>query len=190
MSRAQVLARLERERLAAAERRGRERLAASEVRAGVAETVALESGRGAAFAEPASERGPYRRLPGLAWLSARGRLRPEQVAAGERYGGLWRAAEAEPALRSTLDIRPGDTGGRSGVGTEVLALAERRAQARRRLEQLRDRLGRQPDLVSACDRICGQELTPREASRNDREAGKVEVILAVALDLLSAEARN
>jgi len=41
-----------------------------------------------------------------------------------------------------------------------------------------------PTLVGACDRICGLELTPREAAGGDREAGRLEAVLAVALDLL------
>jgi hypothetical protein len=41
--------------------------------------------------------------------------------------------------------------------------------------------------VAACDRICGQELTPREAAGADREAGRLEAVLAIALDLLLTE---
>jgi glutathione S-transferase len=44
-----------------------------------------------------------------------------------------------------------------------------------------------PNLVGACDRICGQELTPREAAGGDREAGRLEAVLAIALDLLLRE---
>jgi len=40
--------------------------------------------------------------------------------------------------------------------------------------------------VAACDRICGEELTPREATKAEREAYQLEAILAVALDMLAS----
>lgn len=55
----------------------------------------------------------------------------------------------------------------------------------RRLGELRARLLRQPDLVAACDLICGEEKTPREAAGGDRDAGRIEAVLKVALDILA-----
>jgi hypothetical protein len=44
----------------------------------------------------------------------------------------------------------------------------------------------QADLIAACDRVCGEELTPREAAGGEREAARLEAILKVALDILSS----
>jgi hypothetical protein len=70
----------------------------------------------------------------------------------------------------------------------VLAHAEGTRHASARLSQYRGRLWRQRDLVSACDLVCGEELTPREAVSGDRDAARLEALLVVALDILSAEA--
>ena len=131
-------------------------------------------------------RAPVRRLSGLEHLSRRGRISRSQRAAGEAYGAVWRRSRSEGGLPSSL-ARAGDPlgGGRSapdpGAG---LSAAEARLRARRHLAGLRRRLADHPTLVGACDRICGQELTPREAAGGDREAGRLEAVLAVALDLL------
>jgi hypothetical protein len=68
-----------------------------------------------------------------------------------------------------------------------LTAAEARLRARHHLAGLRRRLKDHPALVAACDRICGLEQTPREAAGGDREAGRLEAVLAIALDLLLAE---
>ena len=190
MSRAAYLARLERERLARVEQQGRARLEARRVAEGVAETIALLAARGAEFEAPPSARGerqrPYRRLPGLEWLSRKGRLTNAQKAAGERYGRCYRAAQGEVAIASTLDIRPG--GAAETPLTAVIARAEANAWARDALKAYRETLRRQPSLVAACDMICGEELTPREAVHGgDREIYRLEAVLEVALDMLAAE---
>jgi hypothetical protein len=87
------------------------------------------------------------------------------------------ARAAEPFVQSRLPPDP-------GAG---LSAAETRLRARRHLAGLRRRLADHPTLVGACDRICGQELTPREAAGGDREAGRLEAVLAIALDLLLRE---
>lgn len=188
MSRTAYLARLERERLAMLERRAQARAQSREVGAGVAETVGLQAARGAAFEVPAQGRGvretPYRKLAGLDWLARRGRLAAAQKQAGERYGACYRRARAAPSIGSTLEVQSGAGGGASIA--EVLAQAEGRAQAEARLAELRRQLGQQPALVAACDLICGEELTPREAAGGEREAGRLEAVLDVALDLLAA----
>ncbi len=186
MSRTAYLARLERERLSMLERRARARAESRAVSAGVDETVALSAARGAAFEAPARTRGerekPYRKLSGLDWLAKRGRIAAMQKSAGERYGACYRRARAEPSIGSTLDVKP-ESGGGTAIST-VLAQAEGRVQAQARLAELRRRLGGQPALVAACDLICGEELTPREAAGGEREAGRLEAVLEVALDLL------
>lgn len=187
MSRAAYLAKLERQRLLGAERRARARAEAQGVAEGVAETVALSIARGSEFETPADARRarPYRRQPGLDWLVAKGRLSPAQRAAGERYGACYRRARGEISIASTLDVKPGLS---DGVGTPlstVLAQAEASVQARARLAAYRRRLWDQAALVAACDQICGEELTPREAAAAEREASRLEAVLAVALDILA-----
>jgi hypothetical protein len=67
----------------------------------------------------------------------------------------------------------------------MLAHGEGTETARRRLADFRRRLCGHPDLVAACDVICGEEKTPREAAGGDRDAGRLEAVLKVALDLLA-----
>lgn len=190
MSRAAYLARMERERLTRLEQQGRARRLAREVAEGVAETVALSAARGAEFDAPEPALGerqrPYRRLAGLDWLARKGRLSAAQKAAGERYGECYRRARGEIAIGSTLDIKPG--GAAETPLTAIIARAEANARARDALALFRARLSRQPTLVAACDMICGEELTPREAVQGgDRETYRLEAVLEVALDILASE---
>lgn len=189
MSRTAHLARLERERLASLEQRGRARREARDVVEGVAETVALSQARGAAFAEPAMQNGerikPYKRLAGLEWLARKGRLSGAQRAAGERYGLVYRKARGEAGIGSSLDVKPG--GAADTPLTAVIARAEANVRAREALSAYRERLWRQPALVAACDLICGEELTPREAVAGDKETYRLEAVLEVALDILAAQ---
>lgn len=176
-----------RARLQALETRARDRAEATAVAEGVAETVGLSEGRGAIFEEPQAPGRPYRRQTGLDWLARKGRISAAQKSAGERYGALYRRTAREGAIRSTLDVRPGG-GGPAGPGAreEVLLMAaEGSAQAAARLAALRARLWDQADLISACDLVCGQELTPREAVASEREVGRIEALVAVALDVLA-----
>ncbi|MFN3513909.1 MAG: hypothetical protein ACK41C_12730 [Phenylobacterium sp.] len=191
MSHAAHLARLERARLLKIERQAKSRQEAREVAEGVAETVVLSRARGAAIDDPPAaaggRRGAYRRAPGLDWLARRGRLTQAQKAAGERYGACYRRALGPPSLGSTLDVKPGLGGGGPPL-TAVVAQAEANLRAAEALARLRRQLQGQADLIAACDTVCGQELTPREAAASDREAYVLEGVLRVALDLLSAEA--
>ncbi|MEW5685808.1 MAG: hypothetical protein AB1942_12895 [Pseudomonadota bacterium] len=188
-----ALTRSERERLLRLEQAARARDEAAAVEAGVAETVALSRARGEAVAEPPAKRHraggqAYRRQTGLDWLAAKGRIGAAAKAAGERYGQAYRRVRMDKAIPSTLGDRV--RGGFVAPGlAETLSHAEGTEAARRRLDALRRRLGRQPDLVSACDLICGEEKTPREACVGDRDAGRLEAVLKVALDLLSTTPR-
>lgn len=188
MSRTAFLARLERERLATIEQRGKARVEAHAVASGVAETVALSQARGAVFDELLAAAGgrlkTYQRLAGLDWLARKGRLNAAQKAAGERYGAFYRQARGEIAIASTLDIKPGGAG--ETPLSVVVARAEANVRARQTLSALRERLSRQPALVSACDLICGEELTPREAVAGDKETYRLEAVLEVALDILAS----
>ena len=161
------------------------------VSAGVAETVALSRARGEAIEAEDPGRGPYRRQTGLDWLAGRGRIGTAGHAAGEAYGQAWRRARLEPSIPSSLDMQPGSGGGagRTASLSRILAHGEGTAMAQQRMAALRARLSHQPDLVAACDAICGEEKTPREAAGGEREAGRLEAVLKVALDLLTGAGR-
>lgn len=175
-----------RERLLALERQAKARAEARAVAEGVAETVALSQARGQRFEVKRGARAqPYRRLTGLAFLTRKGRITPAQLAAGEAYGLAYRRARPTPSIGSTLEVQPG--GQPAGPSLkQVLAHGAGTAQAQARLAAMRRRLMDQADLTGACDLICGEEKTPREASGGcDREAARLEAVLKVALDLLA-----
>ncbi|MBL8557050.1 MAG: hypothetical protein JNL41_22445 [Phenylobacterium sp.] len=178
-----------RERLVREARQRKAREHAQAVAAGVAETVALSRARGAAIAEPTVTRKrvrlqPYRRQTGLEWLEAKGRIGAPARAAGEHYGWAYRRVKLEKAIPSTLgqEVRGAFM---APSLAEVIARGEGTEIARMKLAELRARLKRQPDLIAACDLICGEEKTPREAAGGvDRDAAKLEGLLKVALDFL------
>jgi hypothetical protein len=189
MGRAYDPARAMRERLKVLEAREKGRAEARAVAEGVAETVALARSRGAAFEKPAARRGeretPYRRQTGLDWLLRKGRITEGQKAAGEVYGACWRRAGSAPTIGSTLEVQP--SGGQAGGPSLNLILkqAAGRQRAQAELSGFRMRLFGQSDLVTVCDLVCGQELTPREAGGGERDAGRIEAVLKVALDILA-----
>jgi hypothetical protein len=189
MPRVRDPARAARERLLDLERQEKARAEARAVAEGVAETVALSRARGQAIAEPAAARKrvcaqPYRRQSGLDWLAAKGRIDATAKAAGERYGHVYRRVKLEKAIPSTLDTRVRGEFVAPALES-VLAHGEATAAARRKLVEYRRRLCSQSDLVAACDLVCGEEKTPREAAGGDREALRLEAVLKVALDILA-----
>ncbi|TAJ70675.1 MAG: hypothetical protein EPO51_16420 [Phenylobacterium sp.] len=182
-------ARAARDRLLRLERQARARAEAAAVAEGVAETVALSRARGQAIAEPSAKRQrtcaqAYRRQTGLEWLAAKGRIDPAAKAAGERYGWAYRRVKAEKAIPSSLG---GEVRGAFVAPdiAEVLAHGEGTELARRKLGEFRRRLQVQADLVAACDLICGEEKTPREAAAGEREIAQLEAVLKVALEILA-----
>jgi len=182
-------ARAARDRLLRLERQAQARAEAAAVAEGVAETVALSRARGQAIAEPTPKRNrtcaqPYRRQSGLEWLAAKGRIDAKAKAAGEHYGWAYRRAKLERAIPSTLDDRVRGAFVAPSIEA-VLAHGEGTELARRKLADLRRRLRRQPDLVAACDLICGEEKTPREVAAGEREVAGLEAVLKVALDILA-----
>ncbi len=189
MGRAYDPARAMRERLKTLEARERARTEARAVAEGVAETVDLARARGAAFEKPAARRGeretPYRRQAGLEWLTRKRRINALQRTAGEAYGACYRRAGAGARIGSTLEVQPsGGLAAGPSLGM-LLKQAAGRQRAEVELAAMRARLFGQSDLVSVCDLVCGQELTPREAGGGEREAARVEAVLKVALDLLA-----
>jgi hypothetical protein len=190
MPRVRDPAREARDRLLRLERQEKARAEARAVAEGVAETVALARARGSAIAEaePARRRvcaQPYRRQSGLEWLASKGRIGAAAKAAGERYGWAYRRVKLDKAIPSTLDPRVRGEFIAPAL-EEVLAHGEGTEQARKKLVEFRRRLWRQPDLVAACDLVCGEEKTPREAAGGEREASRMEAVLKVALDILAA----
>jgi hypothetical protein len=174
----------ERTRLELSARREAERAVA----AGLTETLALERGRGAVFTEEDAggrDRAPYRRQPGLEWLARKGRISEAQKAAGERYREAYLIAQPIVAIGSTLEVQPGMGSGGPALKT-LVARAEYRRAAERKLAMYRGQLFGHPALVGACDLVCGRELTPREAAGGEREGLRLEAVLLVALDLLAA----
>ncbi len=177
-------ARPDRRHLALVAHRQRQQADATEVAIGVAETAALSRARGAALVvQLCAQRqpGPLRRLSGLDWLARKGRLTAAQKQAGEAYGRVWRRVEALSRIGSSLDMSF------CSRDHDVLSAAEARARDIQRLKSYRTRLRHQPDLVAACDQICGGEVTPREVCANGVQAGRLEGILLVALDLLASQ---
>lgn len=166
-----------------------QRAEARAVAEGVAETLGLQARRGAAFTvegEDSKERErPYRRQPGLDWLARKGRLSPAQKAAGERYRDAYAIAQPTLSLGSTLEIQPGMGAGGPSLKALVARAGQRQA-AEARLALYRRQLKEHPALIAACDLVCGKELTPREAAGSEREALRLEALLLVSLDLLSA----
>jgi hypothetical protein len=189
MGRAYDPARAMRERLKILEAREKGRAEARAVADGVAESVALARSRGAEFDKPAPRKGeretPYRRQPGLEWLLRKERITARQKAAGEAYGECFRRAGSAPPIGSTLEVQPsGGLAAGPSLGL-VLKQAAGRLKAEEELTALRRRLFDQSDLVTVCDLICGQELTPREAGGGERDAARIEAVLKVALDILA-----
>jgi hypothetical protein len=190
ISRTAALAAAERRRRLVEAHRAAARRTALEVAQGVDETTALDEARGAAFLKPPQGRGervkPVRRLGGLEWLATRQppRISPDAHRVGARWGALWRAATAGPTLRSSLDDRL--TGRGSDPVLTALTQAEWRIHAAARLRALSAPLLGQRDLLRALTLVCGQDLTPREASRDGHDAARLEALLLVALDLLVA----
>lgn len=181
-------ARQARDRLLRLERRARAQDEARAVTDGVAETVALSKRRGGAFEGPSGPKAraqPYKRLSGLEWLLKKGRLSPAEAAAGERYGLAYRRAKLDPSIPSTLEVKPQAVLSASGPSLKhLVAHAQGTAQAAGLLANYRRKLLMQADLVAACDQVCGEEKTPREAGGGDRDGARLEAVLKVALSIL------
>jgi hypothetical protein len=155
------------------------------VAAGIAETLELGAARGSAFvADDEGVRERYRRQPGLEWLARKGRISDDQRAAGERYRDAYLVAQPTIAIGSTLEVQPGGASGGPSLKA-LVARADLRRAAERKLAMYRAQLAGHPALVGACDLVCGRELTPREAAGGEREGLKLEAVLLVALDLLA-----
>ncbi len=153
----------------------------------LAETEALARARGEALERPERRPGeprrPMRRITGLQWLLARGRIDAVQSQAGERYGALcWQAGKGD--MPSSLKERVGGpTPGEPGEARMAALLAKDRADWAIR-QCLPDAVGR--ELVALCAKVCGETATVREAAGGERQAAeRMEVQLAVCLNMLA-----
>jgi hypothetical protein len=157
------------------------RAQAQAVADGIAETVALDQARGAVFERPARRRGegsqPFKRLDGLNWLAARGRLNGKQVQAGLRYGKLAQIIEGGDigSCLTRFEIR-GSLRGASPTDARIWA--------RDQLAQARAAVGDHPGLVFALDQICALGRRPREVTTDQRASERLEDRLSLSLDLL------
>lgn len=182
------LAAVERQRLQRLENQGRARAEADAVTRGIAETACLEAQRGVEFIVPEQRRGerakPIRRHTGITLLHSLGRITDDMARIAIIYGHLWRELHGDPSIPSNLNRGSGGGGDRGAVMRLRLAEAEGRVHARQALSRMHARLFWRSDLIAALDLVCGRELTPRLASRNGREASRLEALLVEALDLL------
>jgi hypothetical protein len=166
-------------RLAERLRMTRARVEEKAVAEGIAETVALDEGRGARFTPPARNGGVRRRKDGLDWLYDKGRISHRQKLAGEKYGDDWRKAQAH-SPRSCLD--PTVKGYHDGTPAEARTHAALRLARARALA-----LNGNAPLAEAADRVCGETLKPIDwAEGDDRLAGRLEDRAQRALELLEA----
>jgi hypothetical protein len=149
------------------------------VEAGIEETLALETARGACFARPEGGRGPAERLDGLAWLWRKGRLSATQREAGRRYGDLYRRVYLNGQYRTFLDDTP--------RGFSELNPAEARRDDQRRMERARrDGLSGLASLIGVVDQVCGEGARITDLEPDDRRNLRLEERLSVALELLAA----
>lgn len=178
---------LERQQLGVEERRLKAKAEDVALELRLVETAALAEARGEVFDRPTMKRGeqrkPMRRLTGLEWLRRKGRITDDAWAAGERYGAVYRLTKGAGAIASILNEDRGIGGGQTIAS--VMQHSEKTAQASSKLAMYRRQLINQGAMIAACDTICGEELTPREASADGHEAGKLEAVLLIALDLLA-----
>lgn len=134
---------------------------------------------------------PMRRL-GLTWLHQKKRITLEQRLAGQTYGRDYRidAISGMEPIKSNMDIAAGAGLGGSVSTGGIGPRAETDSAARSRLAEARAALAHQPDMVLACDLICGRELTPREINPDQRIADRMEQSLKIALDILARHYRE
>lgn len=176
----------QRARLRRLEQLAKARVEDAALEAALAAAVAHGEDKGAEFHRVPQKRGegrkPIRRLTGLGWLLGKDRITKDQYEAGARYASAYQKAKPEARIKSILDREVG-TGDGCTIAA-MLATAEERVYAAERLARYRRQLAEQPALISACDLICGEEMTPREAANNGRGADSIEAVLKVALDIL------
>lgn len=173
-----------RQRLLRLEQQAKARQEEAYAVASLEQTRTLGEAKGAEFDRAPQKTGerrkPLRRLSGLGWLLAKGKITEQAYQAGARYGEAYRKVQGEAPIRSILDR---DVTGGDPVA-HMLANAEDYVYAADRLKRYRGMVSGHQALISACDAVCGREQTPREASINGAGALVVEALVIVALDLM------
>lgn len=181
-----VKVKLSRERLLDLERQIKNRVDEASVIASMAQTKALAEEKGAEFDQAPQKRGeqrkPMRRLSGLGWLLAKGKITEDAYQAGLRYGEAYQRVMTDAPIRSILDRDPSASGGCTVA--QLLASSEAYVYAAEKLQMYRGMMANHRALVDACDAICGREQTPREVSINGVAAQVVEALVIVALALM------
>jgi hypothetical protein len=181
------LAAAERRRNLALEAQARNRAEEWALESRLEETERLARGRGEALERPPRQHGegrkPMRRMTGLHWLLAKGRITPLQAQAGQRYGALWdRAIRGD--LGSSLRERIGGPAPDHPGEAKMAALQAKEAADWAIRRGLPEEPGRQ--LVWLCGRVCGETATVREAAAGDRAAAeRMEVQLGICLNILA-----
>ena len=105
-----------------------------------------------------------------------------QAADGDVAALLARAGIAQGATAAFLKSRPCISG---DFAADCATFSGYWQQAAALRATLPAKLARNAEQVAACDLICGEERTPREAAGGEREALRLEAVLKVALDLLN-----
>lgn len=187
MARTTDLALIQKRRNLQLERQEKARAEAQALADRMAETRARGEARGEEFEQQPKRRGeqdkPLQRVTGLAWLYRKGKLTDDQFAAGSRYGACYRMAKGEASIRSILNR---DVAGGEGPTLEALMQqSERNEQARAKLAMYRNQMQGEVTIITACDLICGDELTPREAAQNGRDATALEVLMIAGLSMMA-----
>jgi hypothetical protein len=156
----------------------------AEVKAGVEDAKV----RGEATGREAEvERGRVRWITGIDWLVRKRILTPAFEALARDYGEAYRLTMEYSGLKSSLNEPTGGT--KPGVDPGAVARAAKlRAHASARLHAYRASVHHEPGMVQALDVICGEEKTPREASRNGREADRLQALLLAALHIITGAA--
>lgn len=148
-----------------------------------AENAALDYERGE-LVTPDTKRGekrkPQRRLCGIELMERRGDITVDQRNALAMYGNDYRLAKPREArLRSCLD----DTV-RGTADIMPPSLSQRAANDRLTLAQYVALRG-QSDLMEACNKIAGLQMTPREAAEGSaRKSERMVTAVRIAADLL------
>ena len=129
---------------------------------------------------PAVEAEPVR--DGLLWLVKKGKLSVSRRAAAVAYRDLYREPQ-EGAMRSCLNDEVRGSG--SGRPPDYNS---RKVDAIRQLTAMRaEALAGHEQMIQVMDGVCGGGLTLRElAGGEERAAGRLEAVLMVALDLVTA----
>lgn len=169
--------------LEAAERRAAERLREQNLEWGVSvDTLTLAAERGEEIdhfpVRPGEREKPMRKLGGLDWLWAKGRITTIQMGAGLKYGDTYRNA-------TDISIRSGSN--YVYLGGDDVSAQQRRMESQDALKEVRTAgLVGHAELIDLCDQVAGEGRRIRDLAKgSEAVAQQKEAQLSVALDLLA-----